>query len=98
MMRFLIHGMMHKQIGAELGISVIAVKAHRSNPMRKMGAHSLTELVTMVMSPGPVRLIKQPGPATVRVYGAARREPWPALRRTWLHCSRPLHGAAARFV
>ena len=37
----------NKQIGGELGISEIAVKAHRGQMMRKMKAESLPALVAM---------------------------------------------------
>ena len=42
-------GRLNKQVGAELGISLITVKAHRGRMMRKMGADSLAELVTMAL-------------------------------------------------
>jgi FixJ family two-component response regulator len=40
-------GQLNKQVGAELGISEITVKAHRGQVMRKMKADSLPDLVTM---------------------------------------------------
>ena len=40
-------GLLNKQVGSELGISEITVKAHRGSMMRKMGANSLAELVSM---------------------------------------------------
>src|SRR3954453_9138693 len=40
-------GLLNKQVGAELGISEITVKAHRGQLMRKMQADSLAGLVTM---------------------------------------------------
>jgi FixJ family two-component response regulator len=40
-------GMLNKQIGGELGISEITVKAHRGKVMRKMNAASLADLVRM---------------------------------------------------
>ena len=40
-------GLLNKQVGAELGISEITVKAHRGQVMRKMKAGSLPDLVTM---------------------------------------------------
>jgi FixJ family two-component response regulator len=42
-----VRGHLNKEIGGELGISEITVKAHRGNMMRKMNAQSLAELVTM---------------------------------------------------
>ncbi len=39
-------GLLNKQVGAELGISEITVKAHRGQVMRKMKAGSLADLVT----------------------------------------------------
>jgi FixJ family two-component response regulator len=44
---FVTAGLMNKQIAAEMGVSVITVKVHRGNVMRKMGAKSLTDLVRM---------------------------------------------------
>jgi FixJ family two-component response regulator len=46
-MAFVVSGMMNKQVGGELGISEITVKAHRGKVMRKMKADSLADLVTM---------------------------------------------------
>jgi FixJ family two-component response regulator len=40
-------GQLNKQVGGELGISEITVKAHRGQVMRKMKAVSLPDLVTM---------------------------------------------------
>jgi len=43
-------GLMNKQVGAELGISEITVKAHRGRVMRKMKADSFADLVNMAAS------------------------------------------------
>jgi FixJ family two-component response regulator len=40
-------GLLNKQVGGELGISEITVKAHRGKMMRKMQAASLADLVNM---------------------------------------------------
>lgn len=46
-MALVVSGLLNKQVGAELDISEITVKAHRGNVMRKMKARSLADLVTM---------------------------------------------------
>ena len=46
-MALVVTGLLNKQVGAELGISEITVKAHRGQLMRKMQADSLAGLVTM---------------------------------------------------
>ena len=46
-MALVVSGLLNKQVGGELGISEITVKAHRGNMMRKMKADSLADLVTM---------------------------------------------------
>jgi len=47
-MALVVSGLLNKQVGGELGISEITVKAHRGQVMRKMGADSLPALVNMV--------------------------------------------------
>jgi FixJ family two-component response regulator len=46
-MALVVSGLLNKQVGGELGISEITVKAHRGQLMRKMKANSLPDLVTM---------------------------------------------------
>ncbi len=46
-MALVVSGLLNKQVGFELGISEITVKAHRGHMMRKMQARSLPDLVTM---------------------------------------------------
>ena len=47
-MVLVVSGLLNKQVGGELGISEITVKAHRGQVMRKMKADSLPALVNMV--------------------------------------------------
>ena len=43
-------GKMNKRIAAEIGLSEITVKVHRSNLMKKMGAKSIVDLVRMAIA------------------------------------------------
>jgi FixJ family two-component response regulator len=55
-MALVVTGLLNKQVGAELGISEITVKAHRGHVMRKMKANSFPDLVRMAAKlrlPGP---------------------------------------------
>ncbi len=51
-MALVVSGLLNKQVGGELGISEITVKAHRGQVMRKMKADSLPDLVTMAAKLG----------------------------------------------
>jgi FixJ family two-component response regulator len=44
-MGLVVRGLLNKQVGVELGISEVTVKAHRGQVMRKMNAASLADLV-----------------------------------------------------
>jgi FixJ family two-component response regulator len=44
-MALVVSGMLNKQVGSELGISEVTVKAHRGKVMQKMKAESLPDLV-----------------------------------------------------
>jgi FixJ family two-component response regulator len=57
-MTLIVRGLLNKQVGGELGISEITVKAHRGQVMRKMKAQSFAELVNMGARLG---LTEQPG-------------------------------------
>ena len=63
-MALVVSGRLNKQVGGELGISEITVKAHRGKVMRKMKAGSLADLVNMAAQ---LRL----APATMRNHPSA---------------------------
>ena len=46
-MMLVVSGLLNKQVGGELGISEVTVKAHRGKVMQKMKADSLADLVKM---------------------------------------------------
>ena len=45
--KLVVAGQLNKQIAAELGLSVVTVKVHRAQVMRKMAAKSIVDLVRM---------------------------------------------------
>ena len=54
-MALVVAGLSNKQVGGELGISEITVKAHRGQVMQKMKANSLADLVRMAGKIGSAR-------------------------------------------
>jgi FixJ family two-component response regulator len=54
-MALVVRGLLNKQVGGELGISEVTVKAHRGRVMQKMKADSLAELVEIA---GRLRLTR----------------------------------------
>src|SRR5450432_797823 len=57
-MALVVSGLLNKQVGSELGISEITVKAHRGRVMQKMKADSLAGLVNMASRLGLERAPK----------------------------------------
>jgi FixJ family two-component response regulator len=51
-MRLVVAGLLNKQIGLQLGISEITVKAHRGKMMQKMKADSVADLVKTAVKLG----------------------------------------------
>src|SRR5467141_2018621 len=70
-MALVVSGRLNKQVGGELGISEITVKAHRGHAMRKMKAGSLADLVKMA--------------ARLRLAPAAPRKQPPSAHRPSVH-------------
>ena len=59
-MELVVSGLLNKQVGGELGISEITVKAHRGRVMQKMKADSLPQLVEMAGRLRSARARKMP--------------------------------------
>ena len=57
-MALVVTGLLNKQVGSDLGISEITVKAHRGRMMHKMKADSLADLVNMAARLGLARARK----------------------------------------
>jgi FixJ family two-component response regulator len=57
-MALVVAGLLNKQVGSDLGISEITVKAHRGKMMQKMKANSLADLVNMGAQLGLARAPK----------------------------------------
>jgi FixJ family two-component response regulator len=57
-MALVVAGLLNKQVGSDLGISEITVKAHRGRMMQKMKANSLAALVIMAARLGLARAPK----------------------------------------
>ena len=55
-MALVVSGRLNKQVGGDLGISEITVKAHRGKMMKKMKAGTLSDLVRMAerLHPTPI--------------------------------------------
>ena len=70
-MALVVSDLLNKQVGGELGISEITVKAHRGKVMRKMKAGSLADLVKMA--------------ARLRLAPAAPRNQPPSAHRPSVH-------------
>jgi FixJ family two-component response regulator len=58
-MALVVSGLLNKQVGGELGISEITVKAHRGQVMQKMKANSVADLVKMAGRLHPSAAIKR---------------------------------------
>jgi FixJ family two-component response regulator len=58
-MNLVVKGLMNKQVGFELGISEITVKAHRGRVMEKMRANTFVDLINMASKLG-IRTDREP--------------------------------------
>ena len=64
-MALVVSGLLNKQVGGELGISEITVKAHRGQVMQKMQAKSFAHLVNLATRLGPHRALDSSSSAHV---------------------------------
>lgn len=76
-MELVVSGLLNKEIGGELGISEITVKAHRGKVMQKMQANSLADLVKMADTLTP------PGTRVAFVHARQTAENEPRLIGHW---------------
>jgi FixJ family two-component response regulator len=58
--RLVIAGLLNKQIGAELGITLRTIKTHRARVMQKMGVVSVAELVRLAQKAGIAAALRGP--------------------------------------
>jgi len=97
-MEFVTAGLMNKQIAEDMGVSEITVKVHPRHAMKKMGAHSLAELVQMADRLGEFPVPSWPIVADRRSTDAAHnrsRDPTPVDRRWTLNAHGLQHRLAA---
>jgi FixJ family two-component response regulator len=78
-MVLVVAGRLNKQVGGELGISEITVKAHRGKMMRKMKADSLADLVNMAatLHLPPVEMTPDRHHGAIRGDKRGQRQPTP---------------------
>ena len=60
--RLVISGLVNKEIGAELGVTLRTIKAHRGRVMQKLGVVSVAELVWLAQKAGVA--LAEPGIAS----------------------------------
>ena len=66
-MMLVAQGLLNKQVGGELNISEITVKAHRGNAMRKMEARTFADLIRMADILAPLQIApSDAAPAKIR--------------------------------
>jgi FixJ family two-component response regulator len=87
-MALVVTGLLNKEVGAELGISEITVKAHRGNVTRKMKAESFVHLVNMA-SRLRIRYLPQVSPRSANSLLDSTRMIPPAIRRAASSAGQP---------
>ena len=80
-MALVVRGQLNKQVGGDLGISEITVKAHRGRVMRKMLARSLPDLVNMAARLGHATVSQGLNDAIAQSSRPARSAPMPTHLR-----------------